>query len=379
MADLLLCLMKESLSGMIVLDYNGKVIICNSNALQMLAIDVPIHDMTGRYFVHFIAHVPLLKTLIAKFLARPDQPEAHYLYPVENVTLLLKCRPFMSGVVLSLEVPKKQEVATGPERDVGNHTMSHQALKLLQDAERALGNNEFVLFLQPTLNLKENRITTCEALVRWHHPEHGLMLPSDFLPLIERSELIHELVFVTLDLAMQHIVALDRRIRVAVNLSPENLFTPGLIPELEVLFDRYQVSPGLVCLELTETAMIETDEATRSILGRLQGMGIVVSLDDYGTGFSSLSHIRSLPISQIKIDRSFIKNIPSSEKDKMIVRSIMELAENLGLEVVIEGVESEAHWRILRVMGCDMMQGYYIARPQSIEDVRAFINNYRAR
>ncbi len=255
-------------------------------------------------------------------------------------------------------------------------SLSHQQLKLTNDLKNALKNNEFTLYLQPSLDLNLDKITACEALLRWDHPELGILLPHDFIPILEQSELVHEALFHFLEIVMSHICTLGKTIQVAVNFSPKNLCAPNLINKITTLMRRYAISPNLLCVELTETAMMTADDSAQKTLAQLRSLGVKISLDDYGTGYSTLSRIMSLPIDQIKIDRSFVSNMRFSPKDKMIISSTIELAKNLDLEVVLEGVEYKQQIDMLRSLGADIIQGYYLSTPQPIEKIKAFIEQY---
>ncbi len=252
-------------------------------------------------------------------------------------------------------------------------TLNQKQLKLKAELKKAFEEKEIVFYLQPTFNLRKNKVTGCEALIRWYHPELGLLHPQDFLTLLEDSSFIHEALEYTLSAIMEHICTLDKKVMVSVNFSEKNLGIPHLQELIVKLLKAYQIPPYLLCIELTETTIMTSGFQTKEILSKLRSLGIKISLDDYGTGYSSLARIKSLPIDQIKIDRTFVNSMRFSAKDKMIIASSIALAKNLGLEVVIEGVENKQQYYILKELGADIIQGFYFAKPESIEKVITFI------
>jgi len=205
-----------------------------------------------------------------------------------------------------------------------------------------------------------------EALVRWPHPRHGLLAPDRFIPLAEQSRLIRPLGRRVLEAAVQQQDRWWREgitLRMAVNLSIRNLQDPELVPCVTRVLDTYTVPPDWLTLEITEsTLMADTDE-TLKVLAPLKAMGVRVSIDDFGTGFSSLTNLKRLPIDELKIDKTFVSEMASKKKDGLIVRSTIDLAHALGLIAVAEGVEEASAWEMLGAQGCDMAQGYFICRP----------------
>jgi diguanylate cyclase (GGDEF)-like protein/PAS domain S-box-containing protein len=239
-------------------------------------------------------------------------------------------------------------------------------LTLLSELRAGIPRGELVLFFQPKIDLSASRQTIgVEALVRWQHPTDGLLMPGQFLPATERSELIEPLTRWVLDEALhQQRLWTDAGydLTVAVNISAQSLARDSDLPDIVAkLTDTWGIKPGKLILELTETAAIDTDAA--DALQRLHAIGHKIAIDDFGTGHSSLVYLQQLPIDQIKIDRSFVKNLTSVTSDAVIVRSTIDLAHNLGLSVVAEGVEDQGTLDMLDETGCDSAQGYFFNRP----------------
>jgi diguanylate cyclase (GGDEF)-like protein len=241
-----------------------------------------------------------------------------------------------------------------------------QSLQLSSELERALHEAEFVVYYQPKANVLTGAVTGVEALVRWQHPERGLLAPESFVPIAERNGLIRGLTLhvVRTALAQQsrwHAEGID--VQLAVNLSVANLLDSDLPRDIAGLLDDLRVHPSRLKLEITESYLLTDHTLVHGNIEQLCGQGIGLALDDFGTGYSSLTHLRRLPIDEIKIDRSFIQDLDTDSDDAAIVQSTIDLAHSLNLTVVAEGVESEVTWSRLREFGCDQAQGYYLARP----------------
>ncbi len=241
-----------------------------------------------------------------------------------------------------------------------------ERLAMMADLGEAIRGGQLRLHFQPKLDLVKGQIVGFEALVRWQHPRHGLLYPDTFLPLAEMGETIHPLLEAVLDLALAQSRAWKRegrRYTVAVNLSARNLIDDRCVAVLEKLLDRYQAEPGDLELEITETALMHDPEGAVVLLHRIARLGVGLSIDDFGSGYSSLAYLRRLPIQVLKIDRVFVRDMLKNEQDAIIVRSTIGLAHNLQLKVIAEGVEDAATLARLREMGCDQVQGYYLSKP----------------
>lgn len=245
-------------------------------------------------------------------------------------------------------------------------TNTPERLALMADFRRALERDELLLHFQPKLDLAGNRIVGFEALVRWQHPRLGLLYPEHFLPMVELSDAIDGLTRKVIVLALEQ----QRRWRaagsdyaVAINLSARNLLDERCATFIQQTVEHYRTEPGRVELEITETSLMRDPEGAATLLHRMATLGVHISVDDFGTGYSSLAYLRRLPIDMLKIDRTFVMDMIRNEQDASIVRSTIGLAHSLNLKVVAEGVEDAATMTMLRQMGCDLAQGYYIGRP----------------
>jgi diguanylate cyclase (GGDEF)-like protein len=237
---------------------------------------------------------------------------------------------------------------------------------LISELRSALERRELVVHYQPKASLSTGRIESVEALVRWQHPTRGLVFPDQFIPLAQQTTLIQPLTLYVIEEAVRQCLAWQHEgiaVGVAVNLSPRNLLDSNFPQHVAELLAKHQFSPELLELEITESAMLANPFRTKVVLEELAAMGIRLSIDDFGVGYSSLAYLKGLPVNELKIDRSFVMRMIDDAGDAVIVRSTIDLGRNLGLEVVAEGVESEAIWNRLRELGCTTAQGYYLSRP----------------
>ncbi|MGH2886633.1 MAG: putative bifunctional diguanylate cyclase/phosphodiesterase, partial [Solirubrobacteraceae bacterium] len=245
-------------------------------------------------------------------------------------------------------------------------------LTLVSELRRAIEERELVLYYQPKAELANGAIQSVEALLRWNHPTRGLVGPDEFIPLAQQTGLIKPLTLYVLDEALSQCRAWQRiglNLGVAVNLSVRNLLDAEFPDQVHNLLERWRLEPSLLELEITESTMLSDPVRTKRVLDKLSAMGIALSLDDFGTGYSSLADLSQLPVNEIKIDRSFVMNMADSDNDAVIVRSTIDLARNLGLQVVAEGVETEQAWDQLSELGCTLAQGYYLSRPVPAADL----------
>ncbi len=242
-----------------------------------------------------------------------------------------------------------------------------ERLALMQELRAAIIHDQLVLHYQPRLNLATGEIAGFEALVRWQHPQRGLLLPGVFLPLAEMSDVIHALTLAVLEQALLQLRKWSQRglrYSIAVNLSARNLINEQCFVRLREMIDQYEADPGLLELEITETALMHDPMGAAKLIEGLARLGIKFSIDDFGTGYSSLAYLRQLPIQALKIDRTFVMDMVRNEQDATIVKSTIALAHNLKLVVIAEGVENGEALKMLREMGCDEAQGYFISRPE---------------
>jgi EAL domain-containing protein (putative c-di-GMP-specific phosphodiesterase class I) len=243
------------------------------------------------------------------------------------------------------------------------------------DLRRALDQREFVLYYQPEVELATRRIIGMEALIRWAHPERGLIPPMEFIPLAEENGLILPIGDWGLSEACSQIQTWCHEdpahcsLRVCVNLSARQFSRVGLADHIEALLRHSGISSRQLGLEMTESSLIPDMRTALEVLGSLRRLGITLLMDDFGTGYSSLSYLHSFPLDVLKIDRSFVGRMTDGEQPLQIVRTIIELARVLGMDVVAEGIETVEQYRLLRELGCRYGQGYLFARPLPVEEI----------
>ena len=246
-----------------------------------------------------------------------------------------------------------------------------ERLALTAELRAGISGGQLEVYVQPQASLRTGRVLGVEALVRWRHPRHGLMFPDSFIPLAERSGLIRQL---TDEVLEQALAALGRwrreghRLTMSVNLSARSNFSDELVTDVQALLHRHGVPAEALTLEITESSVIKDPTRTGEVLDQLHALGVGLSLDDFGTGYSSMSYLRQLPVQEVKVDKSFVMTMLSSPEDAAIVRSVVDLGNNLGLVVVAEGVEDLATWQELERLGCENMQGFYLAAPMPVSD-----------
>jgi diguanylate cyclase (GGDEF)-like protein len=244
---------------------------------------------------------------------------------------------------------------------------SGRQLTLASDLRRAILENQLFLLYQPKIDLSTFRVTGVEALVRWKHPQQGILTPEHFIPLAEETGFIMPLTLWVLNEACRQCRTWNDasvRLTMAVNLSPWNLQNSALAEQIKGLLASSGVPADQLELEITESAIMANPQQAAQILGGLRAMGIRLVIDDFGTGYSSLAHLQKFPVDVVKIDKSFVMQLATAAQDAVIVRSIIYLAHNLELKVVAEGVENRETIRLLAKMGCDMAQGHYISHPR---------------
>jgi diguanylate cyclase (GGDEF)-like protein len=248
---------------------------------------------------------------------------------------------------------------------------SKQTLSLLSELRHAVEHNELRLFLQPKISLATGQVVAAEALVRWQHPTRGLVPPDSFIPFSEQTGFVRQLTLWMFDEAARQSANLQlpgQALRIAINLSTRDLLDPDFPARLETLLSKHGVAPEAFCLEITESAIMDDPMRAENTLKRLSERGFKLSIDDFGTGYSSLAYLKRLPVDELKIDKSFVMAMEREIDDAKIVRSTIDLAHNMGLTVVAEGVENAAIWDLLREQGCDEAQGYYMSRPIPVSD-----------
>ena len=255
---------------------------------------------------------------------------------------------------------------------------SPERLGLMAELRDAVEHNQLLLHFQPKIDLKTSFIIGTEALVRWQHPRLGLLPPDRFILPAEQTGLIDPLTRWVLTDAMSHCQGARRegmKMKVSVNLSARSLHDPQLPHMITEVLNKIGAEPGNLILEVTESAIVLEPKRALENLVTLSRMGISLSIDDFGTGYTSLSSIKRLPVNEIKIDKSFVTNMLTDKQDAKIVRTIIEFGHNFGLNVVAEGVETKDVYHALADLGCDVVQGYYVSKPLSCEELKAWFSS----
>ena len=240
-------------------------------------------------------------------------------------------------------------------------------LKLYNDMHQALKKNEFEVYYQPIVESKSREVVSAEALIRWHHPQHGLIMPYIFIPIMEKTGLIIELGEYVLEEVLKQQKRWElfkfKQIDISINLSLLELERGKFVEYVSQQLEKHQVFPGLIKFEITEgIAMISEEQTSRQLL-ELRELGVGISLDDFGTGYTSFSYLKKIPASILKIDRSLVLNILENEEDQRIVRSMIELGHNLDMKIIVEGIEDEKMFNMMVEFGSDFIQGYYLSKP----------------
>jgi diguanylate cyclase len=249
---------------------------------------------------------------------------------------------------------------------------SPRRLALLGELRRAIDHQQLVLHYQPKVDAHTGQMLGVEALVRWQHPERGLIPPNDFIPLAERTGLIGPLTHYVLDAALHQCREwrqAGHELAIAVNVSARSLLDLAFPNQVAGLLARWELPARLLVVEITESTIMTDPTHALEILGQLNAMGVKIAIDDFGTGYSSMAHLKTLPVHELKVDRSFVSHMTSSTSDAVIVHTTVDLGRNLGLRVVAEGVEDPQTLQELDALGCDAIQGYYISRPLPADDL----------
>ncbi|MCV2367922.1 putative bifunctional diguanylate cyclase/phosphodiesterase [Roseateles oligotrophus] len=286
----------------------------------------------------------------------------------------------LSRAALAMVAAKKRQTGSAiysPQLDAG----SQESLSLLSELRRAVEGGQLRLYLQPKVELKTGRVISAEALLRWQHPERGLVPPMQFIPFAEQTGFIRELTRWVLAESAQAWAALNAQnqaLRISVNLSTRDLMDQDLPAKISAMLAQYGANTDSLCLEITESAIMDDPQRALETLNQLHEMGFKLSIDDFGTGYSSLAYLKGLPVDELKIDKSFVLAMETDLGDAKIVRSTIELAHNMGLTVVAEGLETGMAWKLLAELGCDEGQGYFIAKPMPQEQFSAWFKAWSA-
>jgi diguanylate cyclase (GGDEF)-like protein len=281
----------------------------------------------------------------------------------------------MSRAELAMYAAKQQQSGTVTYHP-GLDSTSEESLTMLSDLRHAVDDNQMRLYLQPKIDLRTGAVLGGEALVRWQHPTRGMVPPMKFIPFAEQTGFVRVLTL----WMIEQVATLSAQLReqglpmkIAVNLSTRDLMDQELPTKLDRVLQRHHVDPKLIILEITESAIMDDPQRALNTLNRLHTLGVKLSIDDFGTGYSSLAYLKQLPVDELKIDRSFVMNMQNDLQDAKIVRSTVDLAHNLGLTVVAEGVETAMAWKLLSALSCDEAQGYFIAKPMPADQFAPWV------
>ena len=260
--------------------------------------------------------------------------------------------------------------------------LAHQRhIQLIRDLRSAASEGQLQLHYQPKMDIRSGHVRQAEALLRWQHPELGMVSPAEFIPLAERTGSMFLLTGWVIEEGIRQLSAWNRKglhMQLSLNISAEDLHGENLLMTVERLLKRYQLSAEQLIFEITESTAMRDPEHSLSVLEKLRDGGISLSVDDFGTGYSSLAHLKRLPVQELKIDQSFIRNLDETSEDAVIVRSTIEMSHNLGLKVVAEGVEYQHTLELLERWHCDTAQGYLISRPMDAVAFEAWTSKFRA-
>jgi diguanylate cyclase len=255
---------------------------------------------------------------------------------------------------------------------------SPRRLTLMSELQHAIERSELELFYQAKVSIDAEKLYGVEALVRWRHPKHGFISPDEFIPLAERTRMIKQLTHWVLKEAFRHCADWHKQgidLKISVNLSTKDLHDPELPDLIAGIAVVSGIKPEWIMLEITEGSVMNDPESALEIIERLHDMGYRFSIDDFGTGYSSLAYLKRMPLTELKIDKSFVKDILESDNDAVIVKATINLAHNLGLQVTAEGVESKEIMGRLKEYGCDIAQGYYLNDPLSVADFNQWMRH----
>ncbi len=332
---------------------------------------------------------------VMKFAQRLYKTVTHHNYEIAGEEVAISCsmgvahvpehtqdlETLMQYAALAVQKAKFQGGDQIQLFDENLKLFSRERLELESALRKAIQRNELEVYFQPKLDLRSRRVNSCEALVRWNHPQKGLVSPAEFVNVAEESGLISELGAYVLEFACREAKSWQDKglgeICVAVNLSPRQIHDQNLHSVIKEALKSNDFPPSCLELELTESVIIEDFRTGLRCLHELKELGLKVSIDDFGTGYSSLSYLKELPADMLKIDRSFVEGLESSKAQLAIVKAIIVLGQSLNLRVVAEGVENEAQLALLSQHGCDYIQGYLVSKPLNASDMEALLLNQK--
>jgi EAL domain-containing protein (putative c-di-GMP-specific phosphodiesterase class I)/AmiR/NasT family two-component response regulator len=364
---------KQEEFDLILLDYEMPEMDGLQLMEAMLAHQQQIHEGLGRA----VDYLPII-------MVTADNQESIRIHALSNGAKDFISKPFNRKEVVSrvnnlLEIRQMHQQLLAQNRELNEqigHRFSNEELERIEEIREGVKEQQFGLFYQPQIRVSEGQppvLEGLEGLARWHHPERGVLPPLDFIDLAERSGLIFELGEQLLRQACQQFMrwseAGSAPEHISVNLSARQFADTGLEQRVVRVLEESGMPPERLCLEVTESIVMEDIEEAIKTLGRLRERGLRISIDDFGTGYSSLSYLKYFPVDMLKIDRSFIQELPGDSTSVAIVRAIHQLTRDLGIATVVEGCESEAQVEFLCIEGLQLIQGFYYGRPQPADAV----------
>ncbi|MFO8023723.1 MAG: EAL domain-containing protein [Thiohalophilus sp.] len=260
--------------------------------------------------------------------------------------------------------------------DANEDQYTIQRLSMLCNLRDAMDKRQITLHYQPIVDMQHGKVSGVEALARWYHPELGLVMPDEFIPLAVQSNLMRPLSRYILQAALQQMAEWKKQgldLRMSVNLSIHDIQDAQLPEKIRELIECYRINPARLTLEITENSVMTDSHGVRAVIEQLHEMGVSLAIDDFGTGYSSLAYLKQIPADVIKIDKSFVRDMSRDDNDAVIVRTTIELAHNMGRRVIAEGVEAQDAYDLLEILRCDMAQGYHICRPVSEVEFRRWL------
>lgn len=260
--------------------------------------------------------------------------------------------------------------------DISHDYETKYRLNLMTELKKGLECDDLELFYQPKIDLNTNRVMGCEALIRWTHPEYGFVSPDSFIPVAEQTGTIRLVTTWVIEKAMMQWAkwqAMGIELAISINVSTYDLSDSSFVSLVKKNLEKYNVIPSNIILEVTENSTMQDPATAMNILNHLSVLGVKLSIDDYGTGYSSLSYLKSLPVDEIKIDKSFVMNMDTDRDNSVIVKSTIDLAHNLGYQVVAEGIENKTIYAMLQAYNCDTAQGFFMSRPLPASEIENWL------
>jgi len=334
----------------------------------VLVLDLNMPEMDGIEVIRKLAdkNLHLLLILISGFDTRV----------LHSAQQLAKAHDFKVIATLAKPVPIHEFIEVLEQTSTNiRHEKKAPAIKQNispEELQHGLNEHQFILHYQPQVNMKTSKFEGVESLVRWQHPERGLVYPDQFIQLAEQNDLIDQLTEEVITLAVEQNKEWQTEnfsIPISVNVSAQNITSLSLPEQLKELTDKHAVTPENITLEITESAVMKQLTSSLDVLNRLRMKGFSLSIDDFGTGYSSLTHLYQAPFTELKIDQNFVDHMTNDAEALVIVKICIMLGQMLGMRLVAEGVETQEIWHELKSLGCDIAQGYFIAKPMSADEL----------